>query len=67
MVDEYPLKTRWRWWELEYLVPYRDAVLVIGFIVFETGVFFIPRIGLQAGLLTTGAGLMVAAWRVLRP
>jgi hypothetical protein len=60
-----PPKPLYRWYDLDYLVPYRDLIFVIGFAVFETGVFLIPGIGLPAGLITTGAGLMYAAWRIL--
>lgn len=55
------------WYELDYLVPYRDLVLVVGFMLFEAGIFLVPRIGIESGLVTTGAALMIAAWRVLRP
>ena len=54
-----------RWYELEWMVPYRDLVLVIGYALFEAGVFLIPRWGLQLGLVTTGAGLALAAWFLL--
>jgi hypothetical protein len=54
-----------RWYELEYLVRYRDAVLALGFFLLVAGVFLIPKVGLQAGLIVSGAGLMYAAWRIL--
>jgi hypothetical protein len=56
------VKPPYRWYELNWIVPYRDVVLVIGYCVFETGIFLIPRWGLQLGLMTTGAGLGLAAW-----
>jgi len=58
-------KKSYRWYELEWLVPFRDLILLFGFAVFETGIFLLPRVGTQLGLMTTGAGLMYAAWRVL--
>jgi hypothetical protein len=58
--------SRIRWYDLSWVVPYRDLVLVIGFGCFLTGVFLIPKWGLQAGLILLGVGLIVAAWRVLQ-
>jgi hypothetical protein len=59
-------KPSYRWYELEFLVPFRDMVLLLGFAAFETGVFLLPRVGTQLGLMTTGAGLVYASWRILR-
>jgi len=71
-VPEPPLKPEvvkgkpvYRWYELEYLVRFRDLVLALGFLILVAGVFLIPKVGLQAGLVTLGAGLMYAAWRIL--
>jgi hypothetical protein len=60
-------KPRFKWWELDFLVPYRDIILVIGFLVFEAGIFTIPKVGVPVGLMTTGAGLVYAAYEILRP
>jgi hypothetical protein len=54
-----------RWYELDYLVPYRDVVLALGFFIFVTGVFLIPRAGVPLGLIALGAGLMYAAWHIM--
>jgi hypothetical protein len=54
-----------RWYELTWLVRFRDLVLLAGFVAFVVGVFYLPRVGFPLGLMTTGAGLMFAAWRVL--
>lgn len=56
---------RKHWYELDWLVPYRDVVLVLGFASFVTGVFLLPRFGVQAGLMVLGVGLVYAAWNVL--
>jgi len=58
-------KQQSRWYELDWIVPYRDAVLVLGFVTLETGIFLIPNWGLQLGLITTGLGLALAAWFLL--
>jgi hypothetical protein len=54
-----------RWYELDYLVPYRDVVLVLGFGIFLAGVFLIPKAGLPLGFMAAGAGVIFAAWRIL--
>ena len=61
-----PVPPRHHWYELDFLVPYRDLILALGFFLFEAGVFLIPGWGVEAGLMTTGIGLMVAAWRILQ-
>jgi hypothetical protein len=50
---------------LDYLVPYRDVVLALGFFIFVAGVFLIPKAGIPLGLIAFGVGLMYAAWRIL--
>jgi len=60
------VKAKLKWYELDWLVPYRDLILVMGFVAFEVGVFLLPKVGTQIGLMTTGAGLIYAAWRVLQ-
>jgi hypothetical protein len=59
------IKPPYHWYELDWVVPYRDLVLVLGYLVFEAGVFLIPGWGLSLGLITMGAGLALAAWFLL--
>ena len=51
------------WYELEWLVPYRDLLFVLGFASVVAGV---SRWSAPGALITAGAGLMYAGWLMSR-
>jgi len=52
-----------RWYELEWVMPYQDLVIVGGFFLFVAGVAMIYR---PAGVMTAGAGIFAAGWLMAR-
>ena len=52
------------WYDLDWVVKYRDLVLVSGGALVITGIAMIYR---PAGFIVAGMGMIFLAWRILRP
>ena len=48
------------WYELDWLLPFRDLVTVIGFALFVAGIYQMPypRISHPLAMIVTGAGIL---------
>lgn len=55
-VDQKPLP---KWWELERLIPYRDLVMVVGYLVITGGV---ALWSVPACLVFAGSGIVALSW-----
>jgi len=53
-----PLAVKSAWYEMDYLVKYRDPLLAVGFGLVVVGIF---RIYVPAGFVVLGLGLMAAS------
>jgi len=52
------------WYELDWVVKYRDLVLVLGGGLVITGIAMIYK---PAGFIVAGTGMIFLAWHILRP